>query len=438
MRALDAAALVLPILLATGPRAHAETSVPPAPAVQEWAVDAGTTGMLVEDHRVPVVSVDLAFPAGTSGEWGRRQHLEEAFEIQMRDGKGELRRRADLLAIEIALSAGKRSTGLRLTCRKDELVAALALVKDTLANRDFERAELKRRQQESKLGWSASLKEPQFVLGQAGARLLFREGDPRERDYEKPNPVETDAERLARTRDALIRLPGRIVGFAGDLTRDEAGLAAEGLLPAATEPLPSDAAPVFGPMTPASERPREKTVMLKKLTQVYFAYGRDSLSYKDADWSAGEIADHVLGGHFNSRLMIALRQEGGETYGAGVQNFGGLEPSAYGMGTFTRTENAAKTEQKLRDVLLKFRDAGITEEERADAANFLLGRRAFDRQAPAQTLSTRMNERISGLPDSFYDTAAERAAAVPLADVNAFIRRFFDPTVFTMLKVQTP
>jgi zinc protease len=136
--------------------------------------------------------------------------------------------------------------------------------------------------------------------------------------------------------------------------------------------------------------------------------------------------------------MVALRQEGGETYGAGVRNRGGLEPSVYGMATFTRTANASKTEQKLRDVVLKFRDDGITEEERADAASYLVGRRAFDRQAPAQTLWTRINERMVRLPDGFYDRMAERAAAVPLAEVNAFIKRFFDPESFTMLRVAAP
>jgi zinc protease len=438
MRAPHAAVVALLLTVAAGPRAHAEPSVLPPPQVQEWAVDSGTTGMLVEDHRVPVASVRLAFPVGTWSPWGRRHHLEEAFEIQMRDGKGELRRRADLLAIEVALSPQERSSDLKLTCRKEDLASALALVRDVLFNRDFDRDELKRRRQARKFAWTASRKEAEFVVGQAAVRILFREGDPRAQSFEEPPPLATDPVRLAETRDALIRFPGRIIGFAGDLTLDEARRAARGLLPDPSASAPPDASPVFGPLSSASERPRDRTVGLERLTQVYFAYGRDSLSYEDADWPASEIADHVLGGHFNSRLMVALRQEGGETYGAAVQNFGGLQPSLYGIRTFTRTANAARTEGILRDVLRRFHDDGITEEERADAGSCLVGRRAFDRQAPSQILSTRMTERLSGLPDGFTERMAERAAAVPLGELNAFIGRFFDPDVFTMLKVEAP
>lgn len=407
-------------------------------SVQEWRVDGGTTGMLVENHRAPVVTVRVAFPAGTWGAWGKAHHLEEAFELQMHDPPGALRRRADELAVQLWLSAGSTSSSVWMSCLKQDLPAALALLKDVLANRDYDRDELKRRQQTRSLGWSASQKEPQFVIGRAAMRLLVKDGDPRGRMFEEPAAVEHDPAKLSATRDAAIRFPGRIVGFAGDMSLEEAHRAAEGLLPAVAGELPPDAAPAYGPLTPAAARPRDRVVTLPRLTQVYFAYGRDSLAWRDADYAASMIANHVLGGHFNSRLMTALRHEGGETYGAGVRSMGGREPSAYGMATYTRTDNAAKTEQKLRNVLAVFHHKGITEEERADAASYLVGRRAFQRQAPSQILETRLGERMDGLPDGFFDALAEEAAALPLADVNAFIARFYDPAQFTMLKLRAP
>ena len=428
------AALAVLALLATAPLgAGAERS---DWTVQEWTVDAGTTGMLVEDHRVPVVTVHIGFPAGTLSPWGRNHHLQEAFAIQMHDSAGALRKRADLLGIQIDVWAGPRWSTVWLTCRKEDLGPALALVKDVLANEDFDRHELGRMARSRKLGWTASLKEPQFVVGRTAAEILFQNGDPRARMFQKPDPVDTDRRGLAATRDAAIRFPGRIVGFAGDLSLHEARRTAQGLLPGTLPHLPADLRPHFPPLRPAGERPSERTVSLPNLTQVYFAYGRDSLSYQDTDWPASMIADHVLGGHFNSRLMLALRQEGGETYGAGVLNWGGLEPSIYGLGTFTRTDNAEQTERKLREVLATFHEHGITEEERARAASALVGRRAFDRQSPGQVLSSRLDERLSGLPDGFRDLLPERAAAVPLEEINAFIRRFYDPAAFTLLKVQ--
>lgn len=408
----------------------------PAAEVREWAVDAGTTGLLVEDHRVPLVSVTIRFAAGTWSPWVDAHDADAAFEIQAHDPRGELRRRADRLAASLDLSVGARSSSLSVSCLKEDLPAVLDLVRDVLANRDFDRSELKRRRQGAKIGWKLALKEPRFVLMQAAARLLFREDDPRRKPYEKPLPFTTDVETLAAARDTLVRLPGRTIGFAGALTLEEAQTLASGLLPPPLSVPPTGVEPVLPPLRPAPDRPREVDVPLARLTQVYFAYGRESLAWEDDDAPASMIADHALGGHFNSRLMLALRQEEGDTYGASVVDQGGYDPGLYGLTTFTRTGNAAAAEAKIREVLAGLHRDGITEEERALAAGNVVGRRAFLRQSPQQVLSVAMTERAFGLPYGFFDRRAERAAALTLDEVNAFVRRFYDPEGFTMIRVR--
>lgn len=430
---MKAAALVVAAALAAPSGLASE--IPPLPPVAEWAVDAGTRGVLVEDHRVPVVAVQLAFPAGSWGEWGRTRHLEEAFEIQRFDARGEWRRRAQRLGLDLVLETGPRASTLTVSCRKEDLGETLELVRDLLAGRDFDRAELRRWKQQRRLAWSASQKEPRFVLEQAAARRLFVPGDPRRRPYEKPEPASTDVPRLVEVRDAAIRFPGRFIGFGGDLDPDEARRAAERLLPPPLPERPAGVDPDLPDFAPPERRSGDASLPMRRLTQVYFAYGRDSLSWSDADWPAALIADHVLGGHFNSRLMTALRQEGGETYGASVSNRGGTDRSLYGIGTYTRVGNAGATEAKLRLVLETFHRNGITEDERALAADAITGRRAFARQSPRQLLATRLAERLAGLPPGFQDELARRAAAVPLEEVNAFIRRFHDPRAFTMLRL---
>jgi zinc protease len=404
--------------------------------VQEWQVDDTTAGLLVEDRRVPVVSVRLEFAAGTYGPWVEEQDAGRAFELQLHDSKGDLRRRADRLAAGLSVSTGKRSAALFLTCGKEDLPAALDLARDVLSGVDLDRKEIARLRQQMKIDWQGALRNPEFVLRQAGARLLFRESDPRRRPFEKPKLPGTDLAKLLAARDALVRIPGRVVGFAGDLGLEEARRLAQGLLPPAGS-VPAGAKPALGPVTPAESRPREATIRLPRLTQVYFAYGRESLGWLDPDYAASCIADHALGGHFNSRLMVALRQEFGDTYGAYVSNDNDLEPGVYAIGTFTRTDNAEATERRIREVLSKFHAEGITEEERALAAGNVTGRRAFARQSPGQILSTAMMERRYGLPYGFFDRQAEKAAALSLEEINAFIRHFYDPDWFTMLKLRT-
>jgi predicted Zn-dependent peptidase len=131
---------------------------------------------------------------------------------------------------------------------------------------------------------------------------------------------------------------------------------------------------------------------------------------------------------------VALRHEGGETYGAGTRDDGDTTAGIYRISTFTRAGNAAHIEEKLRETLRVFREGGITEEERAFAVSALSGARAFSRQAPAQILSRYRLERRLGLPEGALDATVDRAASVSLAEINAFIRDYYDPAAFSMLR----
>jgi zinc protease len=405
-----------------------------AAAVATFAVDPTTEGLVVEDHRAPVVDIAIEIPAGTWSPWVRTHHAEEAWTFQDDDPGRALRKRADALAASIDLDMGRRSASLRARCLKTDLAATLTLVKDILRNTRYDAVELKRARRERPIEWRANDTDVAFRMGQATARSLFAEGDPRRLAFEKPEPVDTDVAGLVATRDALIRTPGRVVGFAGDLTPDEARDAAVGLLPAPGAAAPSELSPRLQEMTPATSRPKEQRVAIRKLTQVYLSLWRDSLPWTDPRRPAFLVADHVLGGHFYSRLYVALRHESGDTYGAGTEEHGDVVPGAYAAATFTRSDNAQAIEAKLRAVLERFHSEGITEAERQGAISYLRGRRAFDEQSADQILGRFMTERRLGLAPGYVDDLVERASTMSLDEINAFIREFYDPVRFTMLR----
>jgi len=405
-----------------------------AASVLTWTVDAGTQGALVEDHRAPLVAVTIEFPVGTWSPWARTHHADDAFSYQDDDPARSLRKRADALAATIDLGMGRRSAILTVRCLKGDLDATLALVKDILANTRYDGHELKRARRETAVLWRGNETDVAFRMAQAAARILFTPDDPRRLPYEKPETVGTDIPKLVATRDQVVRLPGRVVGFAGDLTLDEAKRAAEGLLPASDAAVPDGVAPRLGAITPPASRAKEQDIAMRKLTQVYLALGRDSLPWTDPRRPAFLVADHVLGGHFYSRLYVALRHDAGDTYGAGTSDRGDVVAGTYSATTFTRAENAKAIEAKLRGVVNVFQEKGITEEELAAAVSYLRGNRAFDRQSAGQVLGRFMTERRLGLAPGFLDEQIERASTLSLDEINAFIREFYESSQFSMLR----
>lgn len=399
--------------------------------VRTWSVSPATTGMLVEDHRTPLIQLQIDFPVGIWSPWVHENHAQDAWRIQT---LGVMRGRADNLAASVSTFMNQWTSTISVTCRKDDIKEVLAMVHDILTQRSFDRSELDNRG--NQMEWVMSLKDPGFVLNQAIHRLTYARDDPRRRPYEKPEAPLRDIRKLAAARDTIVRLPGRIIGFAGDVTQAEAESWARDLLPPASDQAPSGISPLLLPLANRESRPSEQIFTMPRLTQVFFGYTRESLAFSDPDKPAQMIADHVLGGHAYSRLYEALRQKEGDTYGTGVGESGNdFASGIYAAGTYTKTANAEYAEKKLRAVLREFCERGITEKERMAAAGYLLGRRAFDRQTPGQVLGNFLWEHWQGVPRGYRDQLAERADALPLAEVNAFIQRFYDPAQFTMIKV---
>jgi predicted Zn-dependent peptidase len=405
-----------------------------AAAVATWAVDPATEGALVEDHRAPAVTIVVELPVGRFSPWGRAHHAAEAFELMDRDPEHALGKRSDALAAGLTLQMTNRAATLRATCLKSNFAETLGLVRDVLANAHYDRSELARAKHEQAILWRGRDTDVAFRVRQAAARALFAEGDPRRLAYEKPPSIVTDPAVLGATRDALLRWPGRRVGFAGDVTEPEAREAAAGLLPPPAPSAPPDLQPEFLALREPSGDATAADVAIRRLTQVYLLDARGSVPWDDPRRPAALVADHVLAGHFYARLWVALRHAGGDTYGVATIDEGNRVPGIYGAATYTRVANAGVIEGKLLDALKIFDEQGITEAERADAVSYLTGHLAFGRQSPEQILSRYLAERRFDLPPGAEDDLVARAARLPLAEINAFIKTYYDPRRFTMIR----
>ena len=419
---------------------HATAEQPP---IQQWQIGTDTV-FLLEDHRTPLVHIRLEFPVGNWSTWARDNHAADAFSIQAHDPSRLLLSRADRLGVTLDTGMANVSAWLDVTCLAEDTSALLALMRDILANRDFDTSELGRWHQQRDLAWDANRKDPQFALTQASVRLLLAEDDPRRRPWDKPSDGTTNEGKLLAARDAVVRVPGRVIAVSGSIDRAELEPLLDGLLPS-PQPLPGetpattakDRHNTLQPMRPPAARPDETTVTLPRLTQVYLALVRDAPPRHHPDYPAFQIASHVLTGHFYSRMYVALRHDAGETYTVSASNYGTIHrPLVHTIRTFTHTANADRTERIFRDTLATFHAEGITEQERADAVGNLTGRRLFQRQTPRQILAEHLTERRLAFPPALFDQLPSRAAGLSLAEINAFIKRFYDPTQFRLVRVE--
>lgn len=395
--------------------------------------DAGpaTEGVLIADHRAPLVELRVQFPVGMASLWGIEHELDRAFQTAPLDRDGEFERRIDRLTDGVSLWVDLYAAHASVSCHRADLERCVELLRELLDNEHVDRGRVRQLRRRTRLERSLAAQGPALQLDRAMAELLFAPRDPRRRAGAAAWR-ETDPRKLAATRRQAIRLPGRRIGFAGDVTAEQALRLARRLLPPVATPTSIATESNFLPLS--QPLPKAHDVPMRRLTQTFYRYARPSLSITDPDFPLLMVASEILGGHFYSRLYVALRHEGGDSYTASAQLSYAPETQYYSVTTFTRLENREQIEQRLRRALATFHQAGVTAAEREEALQALAGEQRFARQSPGQLLTRLFWERARGLPDGTVDRLVPLAASRSLAELNRFIRQWFDPTHFTMIR----
>ena len=127
----------------------------------------------------------------------------------------------------------------------------------------------------------------------------------------------------------------------------------------------------------------------------------------------------MLGGAFNSRINLNLREDKGYTYGArssfaGDEDYGLFTASA-GVRTDTTTASIIEFEKEIRS----YGKDGITAAELAFTRSAIGQRDALNYETPRQKLGFLSRIQIYDLDDDFVDQQNEILASIPAEELNA-------------------
>ena len=158
-----------------------------------------------------------------------------------------------------------------------------------------------------------------------------------------------------------------------------------------------------------------------------------SLPAKDdsADAHALALANRVFGGGgLKSRLIDRLRQKEGISYGAG--SFLQLSPydanSTLGLFAIYAPQNLAKLKTGVAEELARLVKEGVTEQELADAKSGILQNNLINRSQDASLAAALNGQLFQGRTMKFVADNEAKVAAATVADVNAAIVKYVNPT----------
>ncbi len=288
------------------------------PAVQQFALPNGITVYLVEQHALPIVSMDLNFDGGSVTDPKAKDGLASVCMAMLTEGTQQLDKiqyseaLADV-ASQINAYATDDSQGVGLATLTKHLDTTFALFADTLRapglrDSDFDRM-VKRRVEALK----QSRGNPTQIPGRVMGAVLYGPAHPL-------GAVTTEASLKAITLDdckhqiATWLQPGHARLFVvGDLTRAQIeALFAKSSLAAWKGTAPKPAA-LPAPKLMAG---RIFFVDVRDAAQSTVVFLEAGPTRTAGDYFANTIMSGVLGGSFTSRINMNLREDKGYSYGA--------------------------------------------------------------------------------------------------------------------------
>jgi zinc protease len=204
-------------------------------------------------------------------------------------------------------------------------------------------------------------------------------------------------------------------------------------LPAILEPLLGDLAPASGAAAPPAptdagrlDRPVVRIVHRPGSVQSELRVGHPGLRRRIPDFHAVSVMSAILGGLFNSRLNMKLREEKGYTYGAGA----GFDMRRF-AGPFTaraavNTEATAPALADLVAELRRMRETPPTDAELRAARDYLVGVFPLRFETPGPVVSAVGGLVTSQLPADELERYRPAIEAVTADEVQAAARAHID------------
>lgn len=407
------------------------------PELHRFELENGLRVHVAESHQLPEVSLRLIVEAGALAEASGQEGVAELTGRLLTEGAGdrtavEMARWLDRIGAGFDVSVGYDATTVSLHVVSDLLEETLEFLETAVRRPTFAAEEVDRVRKERLDEIERELDRPEVVADQALIASVF--GDHR---YGTPSAgtrgtvsglgradVVGFHDRAYGATDAALVVCGDVyVDALRSLLEDRLG----GWGSAAGRPgiPPSPARSVEAGRVVVVDRPGSAQAEIR-LGTVGAAHGAD-------DYYEAVVANAILGGLFNSRVNMNLREEKGWTYGARTSfHFRRAAGPWVGNAAVETPAAAAALEEFLAEVR-GLRDRPPTEEELSLAKNALS--LSLPRQfETAGQISRKVTKQLKyDLPEDHWSRFRERVEAVDREGVRRAVERRLDPDDFVLV-----
>jgi zinc protease len=393
-------------------------------------------------HKLPVVSAVAVVDAGAVTDPDGRDGLAMLTAHALAEGTASLdavafTERVERLGTAVDAGADWDASVVSLTALTPRFAEAFALLAEVLTQPAFPEREVERLKGERLAELLQLRAEPRGLADEMFMRALYA---PSSR-YARPDGGSEGAV-AALTRDDVVafhaaryRPAATTLVFAGDITVDDAERLAARTLGAWAGDAPP---PATIDDAPAVRARRVQLVVKGDAPQSELRVGHVGVPRRHPDYFPITVMNAILGGLFNSRVNMNLREEHAYTYGAHSGFDWRVGAGPFGVWTAVKSDVTDAAAREVLKEIDRMRAEPPSADELSLATSYLDGVFPIRYETTAAIASALANLVIYGLPEDYFDTYRARVRAVTAEQVLDAARTYVRPEELQIVVVGDP
>jgi zinc protease len=419
----------------------------PNPIVQVppvWRKDLTNGAKVIgtENNELPTVTLAIKIPGGhfiEANDMSKAGIASFFTDMMTEDTKNytaeQMSRELQKLGSSINVFSGNEDITFQVQTQKKNLDATLALLQERIFNPKFTQQAFDRIKRQGLESFKVAKTQPASIADNVFAKLNYGnnnimsiEGDGNEETVKSFTLAD-----VQNYYDNYMTSQGAEVVVVGDIKQDE-------ILPRLSflDKLPNKkiTIPSIG-TAPKVEKTRIYLVDVPKAAQTEFRVGYTTGMKYDAtgEYYKSGLMNYTLGGAFNSRLNLNLREDKGWTYGARSGFTGGKQTGTFDFSSGIRANATDSAMIEIMKEIKNYRESGITNDELAFMKSYIGQRDALRYETSIQKAGFIGNLLDYNLPDDYVTQQTKIAAGITKEEIDALAKKWLDPEKINILVV---
>jgi zinc protease len=398
----------------------------------------GAVLLVSEQHQLPMVSIAIAFDAGSRRDPPGHAGLAELTAASLEQGTKELNatqfnQKIDFMGSSISISADRDYVYASMTSLKKYEDATLHLLAQALEDPGLRDSDILRKRSDQVAAIKASQEEPGYTAMVAFAKLLYGNGPyghPTEGFADTvgkltPDDVRNFYHRYYRTGSAVIAAVGdiKLDPIKAKLEHELAGPL--GTVPVQAEPAAPNVAPGL-----------HGDLIDRNVAQANLILGSGGIARTNPDYYRIQVMNYILGGGgFSSRLMKVVRSEAGLAYSIDSAFSAGKFPGAFAVVLQTKNQSAQEALKLILAQLREIQQQSVTDQEIASAKKFLIGSFPLRLDRQSQIVGFMLQVELYGLGLDYAERYPKLIDAVTKLDVQEAAQKYLHPHALDIVAV---